>query len=186
MNFNIRGVNLKVTDPLKDYTEKKVSKLERYFDTPLTTDVNVNMHVHNNEQVIEVTIPMQGLLLRAEVAHEDMYAAIDLVTEKLERQIRKYKTKVNRKNRQFNNSLKGGQYAVSGANATYVKYDEEEEFEVVRKKRFNLKPMNVEEAILQMDMLGHDFFVFSNAETGETNVVYRRKDGKYGLIEQES
>jgi putative sigma-54 modulation protein len=186
MNFNIRGENLKVTPPLRDYTEKKISKLERYFDTPLSTDVHVNMHVHNNDQVIEVTIPMQGLLLRAEVAHADMYAGIDLVTEKLERQIRKFKTKVNRKSRQFNGNIKGGQLAVSGANATYVNYDEEEEFEVVRTKRFNLKPMNVEEAILQMDMLGHDFFVFSNAETGETNVVYRRKDGKYGLIEQES
>jgi putative sigma-54 modulation protein len=187
MNFNIRGENLKVTTSLREYTEKKISKLERYFNTPLATDVNVNMHVHNNEQVIEVTIPMQELLLRAEVAHEDMYAAIDLVAEKLERQIRKYKTKINRKSRQFHSSLKGGQLAVSGSNATYLKYDEEEEeFEVVRKKRFNLKPMNVEEAILQMDMLGHDFFVFSNAETGETNVVYRRKDGKYGLIEQES
>ncbi|MGV3489365.1 MAG: ribosome hibernation-promoting factor, HPF/YfiA family [Tuberibacillus sp.] len=187
MNFNIRGVNLKVTAPLREYAEKKISKLERYFDAKLTTDVYVNMHVHNNEQVIEVTIPMQGLLLRAEVGHSDMYAAIDLVTEKLERQIRKYKTKIHRKSRQFNGNLKGGQIAaVSGANATYVKYDEEDEFEVVRKKRFNLKPMNVEEAILQMDMLGHDFFVFSNAETGETNVVYRRKDGKYGLIEQES
>ena len=184
MNFNIRGENLKVTPPLKDYAEKKISKLERYFDTPLSTDVYVKMHVHNNNQVIEVTIPMQGLLLRAEVAHEDMYAGIDLVTEKLERQIRKFKTKVNRKSRQFNGNTKGGQFAVSGANATYVNYDVVEGFEVVRTKRFNLKPMNVEEAILQMDMLGHDFFVFYNAETGETNVVYRRKDGKYGLIEQ--
>ncbi|MFC4618565.1 ribosome hibernation-promoting factor, HPF/YfiA family [Camelliibacillus cellulosilyticus] len=186
MNFNIRGENLKVTTSLRDYTEKKISKLERYFDTPLASEVHVNMHVHNNDQVIEVTIPMQGLLLRAEEAHDDMYAAIDLVVEKLERQIRKYKTKINRKSRQFNGTAKMNQYAVEGSTATYTQLDDEEDFEIVRKKRFNLKPMDVEEAILQMDMLGHDFFVFSNAESGETNVVYRRKDGRYGLIEQES
>lgn len=185
MVVNIRGENLEVTTSLRNYAEKKLSKLEKYFDAPLD-DVRVNMHVHNNEQVVEVTIPMQGLLLRAEEGHEDMYAAIDLVIEKLERQIRKYKTKINRKSRQFNGDLKAGSYGIEGTNAIQPAVEDEPQFEVVRKKRFNLKPMTVEEAILQMDMLGHDFFVFSNAETGETNVVYRRKDGKYGLIEQEA
>lgn len=100
MNFNIRGENLEITTPLRDYTEKKVGKLERYFDKLPHSEVYVNMEVHNNEQTIEITNPMEGLLLRAEEAHTDMYAAIDLVAEKLERQIRKHKTKVNRKLRQ--------------------------------------------------------------------------------------
>lgn len=185
MNFNIRGENLEVTSALRDYTEKKVRKLERYFETPPTTDVHVNMHVHNNDQVIEITIPMSDLLLRAEEHHTDMYAAIDLVVEKLERQIRKYKTKVNRQThkggaRQLFNSVVSGSVAPN-----YEEEPEEDGFEIVRQKRFMLKPMDVEEAILQMDMLGHSFFVFSNAESGETNVVYRRKDGRYGLIEPE-
>ncbi|WEG13596.1 ribosome-associated translation inhibitor RaiA [Pullulanibacillus sp. KACC 23026] len=187
MNFNIRGENLKVTPALRNYTEKKISKLGRYFDTPLMTDVHVNMHVHNNNQVIEVTIPLQGLLLRAEESQMDMYAAIDSVIEKLERQIRKYKTKVNRKYRQ-RVSRGYAQIAVGANPVSYYEDDEvveESDFDVVRRKRFNFKPMDVDEAIMQMDMLGHDFFVFSNSVTGDTSVVYRRKDGKYGLIEKE-
>ena len=190
MNFSIRGENLTVTTSLRQYAERKISKLERYFDTKINSEVYVNLHVHNNEQVIEVTIPMQELLLRAEEAHADLYAAIDLVVEKLERQIRKYKTKMNRKQRQISSAkrMTQTQYAVQGNTATFMDVDEEEEtgFQIVRTKRFNLKPMDAQEAILQMDMLGHTFFVFTNADTGLTNVVYRRKDGKYGLIEQES
>ena len=188
MKFNIRGENLEVTPSLREYTEKKVRKLERYFDTPPSSEVHVNMAVHNNDQVIEITIPMEGLLLRAEESHADMYAAIDLVVEKLERQIRKHKTKVNRKFRQ--SGMKGTMFrseaAVVNGGVEYDYEDDEQELEVVRTKRFNLKPMDVEEAILQMDMLGHSFFVFSDAESGSTNVVYRRKDGRYGLIEPEA
>lgn len=188
MNFNIRGENLEVTPSLRDYTEKKVNKLERYFDSPVASDVHINMHVHNNEQVIEVTIPMQGLLLRAEESRDDLYTAIDMVVEKLERQVRKYKTKVHRKNRKSadKENLLGA--FGNGSTVTYTEVEDEEDVldvELVRKKRFNLKPMDTEEAILQMDMLGHSFFVYSNAETGDTNVVYRRRDGKYGLIEPE-
>lgn len=185
MNVNIRGENLEVTRALRAYTEKKVRKLERYFDTPPNSDVHVNMAVHDNEQSIEVTIPMAGLLLRAEEVHADMYAAIDLVSEKLERQIRKYKTRVNRKLRQsgLKNVMSKNQ-VVNGKPEPEFE-EEEDDFEVVRTKRFNLKPMDVEEAILQMDMLGHNFFVFSNADSGFTSVVYRRKDGRYGLIEPE-
>ncbi|GGE36317.1 ribosomal subunit interface protein [Pullulanibacillus camelliae] len=188
MNFNIRGENLTVTTSLREYIERKISKLERYFDSQIDSEVHVNLHVHNNEQVIEVTVPMQELLLRAEESHSDMYAAIDLVIEKLERQIRKYKTKVNRKNRQVSEVKRmAHSTTVQGNTVTYTDVDEEEsEFDIVRTKRFNLKPMDAEEAILQMDMLGHNFFVFSDSETGSTNVVYKRKDGKYGLIEQES
>ncbi|WP_088104264.1 ribosome hibernation-promoting factor, HPF/YfiA family [Halalkalibacter urbisdiaboli] len=183
MKYNIRGENIEVTPALREYVEKKVGKLERYFDTTPVADVNVRMQVLNEQHIIEITIPMPQLLLRGEEVHIDMYAAIDKVIEKLERQIRKHKTKVNRKFRQegslkymFKNELEP--------------IEEEEpisdELEVVRTKRFNLKPMDAEEAILQMDMLGHNFFVFSNSVSGGTNVVYRRKDGRYGLIEPEA
>lgn len=179
MKFTIRGENISVTDALREYIEKKISKLERYFDSPMNSEVHVNLKVYNDTQSIEVTIPMKSLLLRAEEQHADMYAAIDLVVEKLERQVRKYKTRVNRKARQ-NGSVKQ-----MFSTAIETKTEEEDDFQVVRTKRFNLKPMDVTEAILQMDMLGHNFFVFSDAETSNTNVVYRRKDGKYGLIEPE-
>lgn len=178
MNFNIRGENIEVTPALRNYVEKKIGKLDRYFDTVPSSPVNVNMQVINNQQIIEITIPMPQLLLRAEESNADMYAAIDLVVEKLERQIRKHKTKVNKKFRQ-DGSLK----YMFRSDVEDVTFEDEDELEVVRTKRFSLKPMDTEEAILQMDMLGHNFFVYSNADNGETNVVYRRKDGRYGLIE---
>lgn len=181
MNFTIRGENITVTEALRGYIEKKVSKLERYFDSPVHSEVHVNLRVYNDRHSIEVTIPMRDLLLRGEESNQDMYAAIDLVVEKLERQIRKYKTKINRKFRQ-DGSVKN--FFTNGVE-TQEEVENNDDLNVVRTKRFNLKPMDVDEAILQMDMLGHNFFVFSDAETSNTNVVYRRKDGKYGLIEPE-
>ncbi|MGM8215212.1 ribosome hibernation-promoting factor, HPF/YfiA family [Bacillaceae bacterium W0354] len=181
MKYIIRGENIEVTDAIRDYVEKKIGKLERYFDTTPTSDVHVNLSVYNDEQRIEVTIPMTDLLLRAEENHQDLYAAIDLVVDKLERQIRKYKTKINRKFRQ-----KGAAkyvFAEMEKEARNGQAQDDDQIEIVRRKRFDLKPMDSEEAVLQMDMLGHNFYVFENAETGETNVVYKRKDGKYGLIE---
>ncbi|MFD1849015.1 ribosome hibernation-promoting factor, HPF/YfiA family [Oceanobacillus bengalensis] len=181
MKYNIRGENIEVTAAIREYVEKKIGKLERYFDTPLTSEVHVNLSVYNDEQRIEVTIPMTDLLLRAEVQRTDLYAAIDLVVDKLERQIRKYKTKINRKVRQ--NGAPKHAFAKM-ERETFDNNDEEiDEIEIVRTKRFNLKPMDPEEAVLQMDMLGHAFFVFTNDKSGESNVVYRRNDGKYGLIE---
>lgn len=181
MNYNIRGENIDVTRSIREYVEKKIGKLNKYFDTPPTSDVHVNLSVYNDQQIIEVTIPMTNLLLRAEEQHNDLYAAIDLVVDKLERQIRKHKTKINRKLRQ-----KGIDKQLFAEEIFGNEKDEEQDsdkIEIVRTKRFNLKPMDAEEAILQMDMLGHSFFVFTNAETNDTNVVYKRKDGKYGLIE---
>ena len=178
MKFNIRGENIEVTPALKEYVEKKLSKLERYFDT--FPEIKVNLKVYSDKQRVEVTIPFTDLLLRAEETNSDMYAAIDLVVDKLERQIRKHKTKVNRKLRE-KGSMKTN-FILPEAVAVLDEV-EEDELERVRTKRFDLKPMDVEEAILQMDMLGHNFFVFTNADTNETNVVYGRKDGKYGLIE---
>ncbi|MFC0272197.1 ribosome hibernation-promoting factor, HPF/YfiA family [Metabacillus herbersteinensis] len=189
MRYNVRGENIEVTPALREFTEKKIGKLERYFEDSVEANVNVNLKYYNEQDSkIEVTIPMTELVLRAEEHNEDMYAAIDLVTNKLERQIRKHKTKVNRKFREqgspkfmfSNGSVAEGTAAVQTQPTVE---DEEDALELVRMKRFNLKPMDNEEAILQMNMLGHSFFVFTNSETNNTNVVYRRKDGKYGLIE---
>ncbi|PAD25317.1 ribosomal subunit interface protein [Niallia circulans] len=180
MNFNIRGENIEVTPAIREYVEKKISKLERYFSESPDAQVNVNLKTYNDKtSKVEVTIPMSQLLLRAEEDHMDMYAAIDLISDKLERQIRKHKTKVNRKHREKGNlnELFGSYESTSNVE------EEEQELEIVRQKRFNLKPMDSEEAILQMDLLGHNFFVYTDAETNNTNIVYKRKDGKYGLIE---
>ncbi|CAI6325675.1 ribosome hibernation promotion factor [Bacillus subtilis] len=186
MNYNIRGENIEVTPALKDHVERKIGKLERYFDHSVDADVNVNLKFYNDkESKVEVTIPMTDLALRSEVHNEDMYNAIDLATNKLERQIRKHKTKVNRKFREQGSPKYLLANGLSSDTDIAVQDDieEEESLDIVRQKRFNLKPMDSEEAILQMNMLGHNFFVFTNAETNLTNVVYRRNDGKYGLIE---
>ncbi|SFD96777.1 SSU ribosomal protein S30P /sigma 54 modulation protein [Lentibacillus persicus] len=187
MKYNIRGENIEVTGAIRDYVEKKIGKLARYFDTEPSSDVNVNLSVYNDEQRIEVTIPMPNLLLRAEVQHLDLYAAIDLAADKLERQIRKYKTKVNRKFRQEGSPKHiFAELEKEAAEENAQAVAEADEVEIVRKKQFDLKPMDSEEAVLQMDMLGHAFYVFTNAISGDTNVVYRRKDGRYGLIEPTS
>ncbi|UFJ40029.1 ribosome-associated translation inhibitor RaiA [Brevibacillus humidisoli] len=182
MKMQVRGENIQVTAALRDYVEKKLGRLERYFDNGQVKDVNVTLRVLRGDGIIEVTIPMTGVIIRAEETHEDMYAAIDLVIEKLERQIRKYKTKINRKLRHDSTA----KIALRQAESVAVLTDDEEdddELNIVRTKRFDLKPMDAEEAVLQMDMLGHSFFVFQNSVTNEVNVVYRRNDGRYGLIE---
>jgi putative sigma-54 modulation protein len=180
MNYNIRGENIEVTPAIRDYVEKKIAKLERYFTETPTANVNVNLKTYTDKKAkVEVTIPMPNLVLRAEEVHADMYAGIDLITDKLERQIRKHKTKVNRKMRE-KGSL-NSMFAVVNDEAVTV--EDDNELELVRQKSFDLKPMDSEEAILQMNMLGHSFYVFTNADTSRTNVVYKRKDGRYGLIE---
>jgi len=182
MNFQIRGENIQVTAALQDYVEKKIGRLDRYFESPLSTDVQVTLRFLRGDSTIEVTIPLTGVIIRAEETHDDMYAAIDLVVEKLERQMRKHKTKLIRKFRVDNSR---GLVRVAEPVTFADEYEEDVEIDIVRTKRFNLKPMDAEEAILQMDMLGHNFFVFQNAETNDVNVVYRRHDGRYGLIEPE-
>ena len=180
MKYNVRGENIEVTPAIREYVEKKIAKLERYFTETPNANVHVNLKTYNDKRSkVEVTIPMTNLVLRAEEDHDDMYAAIDLITDKLERQIRKHKTKVNRKFREKGsvNDL----FVVSEAAGAPV--EDDNDLEVVRQKSFDLKPMDSEEAILQMNMLGHSFYVFTNAETNQTNVVYKRKDGRYGLIE---
>ncbi|MBB6445129.1 ribosome hibernation-promoting factor, HPF/YfiA family [Bacillus benzoevorans] len=180
MNYNIRGENIEVTPAIRDYVEKKIAKLERYFTETPAANVNVNLKTYTDKKAkVEVTIPMQNLVLRAEEVHDDMYAGIDLITDKLERQIRKHKTKVNRKMRE-----KGSLNTLfATVNDEPAAVEDDNELELVRQKSFDLKPMDSEEAILQMNMLGHSFYVFTNADTNRTNVVYKRKDGRYGLIE---
>lgn len=177
LKFNIRGENVEVTESIRDYVIKRISKLEKFFEDNVEANAHVNLKVYPNKTFkVEVTIPLPYLTLRAEENSSDMYGSIDLVTDKLERQIRKYKTKVNRKSRE-----KGYK------NMDFVPDVEDEpvsdDLKIVRTKQISLKPMDPEEAVLQMDMLGHDFFVFEDAETNGTSVVYRRKDGRYGLIE---
>ncbi|KGR76462.1 ribosome hibernation-promoting factor, HPF/YfiA family [Ureibacillus sinduriensis] len=181
INFNIRGENIEVTPAIREYVENKIEKIERYFSEGVDANANVNLKVYNGKQTkVEVTIPLKNITLRAEERHDDMYAAIDLIVDKLERQIRKHKTKVNRKFRE-STGIYFAQEALNGSAATTAA--EDEEFTVVRTKQFDLKPMDQEEAILQMNLLGHDFFVYTDSESDATNIVYKRRDGKYGLIE---
>ena len=180
MKYNIRGQHILVTDAMRDYVEKKLNRLDKYFEAPIPSETNVTMSVTKGKHAVEVTIPLPGgALLRAEEKKDDMYASIDLVVDKLERQIRKHKTKLNRKVR-----MESGIRTLFKDDGTAVRVlEEEDDLEVVRTKRFKMKPMDVEEAILQMNMVGHSFFVFANSATKEVNVVYKRGDGKYGLIE---
>lgn len=173
--YNVRGENIEVTPAIREYAEKKVGKLERYFtDVPdATAHVNLKVYAEKSAKV-EVTIPLPYIVLRAEETSPDLYASIDLVVDKLERQIRKFKTKINRKTR-----------GTAQEAPAPVAADEEEvnELDIVRTKRLSLKPMDSEEAVLQMNMLGHNFFIFEDAETNGTSIVYKRRDGRYGLIE---
>lgn len=184
-NFNVRGENIEVTPALRTYVENKVSKIEKYFDEVPEANVHVNLKVYSDRHgKAEVTIPLPNLVLRAEETSPDLYGSIDLVSDKLERQMRKYLTKVNRKFRRTNN-----QEDFQPVNPELLEGDKEDDTDsnlsIVRTKRFDLKPMNAEEAVLQMEMLGHDFFVFLDGETDSTNIVYKRDDGDYGLIETE-
>ncbi len=157
---------------------KRISKLQKFFEDSVEATAHVNLKVYPNRTYkVEVTIPLPYLTLRAEETSNDMYGSVDLVTDKLERQIRKYKTKVNRKSRE--KGLKNLEFVPSDDDSA------SDELKIVRTKQVSLKPMDPEEAVLQMDMLGHDFFVFQDAETNGTSIVYRRRDGRYGLIEAE-
>ncbi len=182
LTFNIRGENIEVTPAIREYVESKISKLERYFNNDMDATANVNLKIYNDKRTkVEVTIPMKRLTLRAEERNDDLYAGVDAIVDKLERQIRKHKTKVNRKFRDREGV--GLYFATAPETGAPAVEEAEDELQIVRTKQFSLKPMDDEEAILQMNLLGHDFYIFTDAETDETNIVYRRKDGKYGLIE---
>jgi putative sigma-54 modulation protein len=179
MKFIISGKNIEVTEALKEKVTRKIGKLEKFFNP--NTEVHATLSVQKKRQIIEVTIASNGIVLRAEESNEDMYASIDKVVDILERQIRRNKTRLEKKLRE--GAFRQENVQVD-ANAD-DNVDEEHEFKVVRSKKFAIKPMTLEEAILQMNLLGHAFYMFSNAETKEVNVVYKRKNGDYGLIEPE-
>lgn len=174
MKFVIVGRNIEVTSGLKAAVEEKIGKLEKYF-TP-DTEIHVTLSVEKDRQKIEVTIPVKGSIIRSEQVSNDMYVSIDLVEEIIERQLKKYKTK-----------LVDRQQAASSFSKMFVENDymDDEEIKIVRTKKFDIKPMYPEDACIQMELLGHSFYVFHNAETGQVNVVYKRKGDTYGLIEPE-
>ena len=174
MNIIISGKNIDVTEGLREAVNEKLGKLERYFND--STEVHVTLSVEKERQKIEVTIPMKGNIVRAEQVSSDMYCSIDLVEEIIERQLRKYKNKLVEKKQHA---------AVFNPEYLDNSYEEEEEIKIIRNKRFEVKPMDAEEACVQMELLGHNFFVFRNAETDEINVVYKRKGNTYGIIEPE-
>ena len=168
---------MEVTPALKDYVEKRVGKVTKYFDQ--VGEITVLLTVSKGRHIVEVTVPVEGgVLLRGEEATMDMYTSIDLVVEKLERQIHKHKTKLQRR---FRGGFKADMVA-EGAGPS-ARADTAEDYSIVKTKRFAVKPMDVQEAIMQMNMVNHDFFVFRDSETEEVSVVYRRTDGNYGLIQ---
>ncbi len=175
MKFNIRGQKIDVTPAIRDYAEKKIGKLEKYFSKSDELTASILLKVRGKEQIAEVTIPIKKIVLRAEETNKDLYAAIDLVSEKLERQIRKNKTRIAQRK--------------SKANDIEINVDfdnseiEEAKDKVVKRKQMDTKPMNEEEAILQMNMLGHEFFIYKDDESGNTCILYKRKDGDLGIIE---
>lgn len=174
MHYTITGRNIEVTEGLRTAIQEKIGKLERYFTD--NTEIHVTLSVEKDRQKIEVTIPMKGNIVRAEQVSTDMYVSIDLVEEIIERQLRKYKNKIIDRKQSAEHFSKA-----------FVEDEttEDETIEIIRSKRFAIKPMDAEEACVQMELLGHNFYVFRNAETDEVNVVYKRKEHTYGLIEPE-
>ena len=170
MNINIRGDKIEITDSIKQYVKEKLARLNKYFDDASKIDAHVLVRVRNNEQIIEVTIPTGKYTLRAEEKDADLYAAIDSVIDVLERQIRKNKTKLSKHT------------VVEFAYASIDDSEEEVESAIVKRKNIDSKPMSEEEAILQMELLGHDFFVFKNVDEECISVLYKRKDGNFGII----
>ena len=174
MRIKITGRNIELTEGLKAAVEDKLNKLEKYF-TP-DTEVNVTLSVEKERQKVEVTIPMKGSYIRSEQVSSDMYVSIDLVEEVIERQLKKYKNKIVDKH--HNEAAFAKEYVEN-------EYEPTDEVKIIRTKRFGIKPMDPEEACVQMELLGHNFYVFFNSETEEVNVVYKRKGNTYGLIEPE-
>ena len=172
MKFIISGKNIPVSDGLRTAVEDKLGKLERYFTAD--TEVIVTLSMEKERQKIEVTIPVKGGIIRSEQTSNDMYVSIDLVEEVIERQLRKYKNKI------VDRHQAGGSFQQAFLDKDY---EESEEIRIIRSKKFDIKPMYPEDACVEMELLGHSFFVFLNAETDQINVVYKRKGNTYGLIE---
>ena len=175
MQLSVKGRNLEVTDAIRAYAEEKVQRMTRYLEHIVSGTVYLSVEKH--QQIAEVTLRVRDLTIRAEESTDDLYSSIDLVAEKLERQILRYKERI-----AAHVSRSGGREEREVAPAPPAV----EDLQVVKTKRFAVKPAEVDEAVLQMDLLGHNFYVFRNARTDEVIVVYRRRDGHYGLIEPEA
>lgn len=174
MKITLRGKNIEITEAIEEKVSEKLSKLDKYFIVSENVEAKVLVRTYPYGQKIEVTIPTEYVLLRAEVVDQDLYNAIDLVIDKLEGQIRKYKTRLNRKS-------KDNKLAFNLASIEPL--EDEEEDVLVKTKTITPKPMDMEEAIMQMELIGHSFFVYRDAESDSISIVYRRNDGDYGLIE---
>ena len=174
MKFNIHGKKLEVTDAIKNYIQEKIGRLDKYFEDPSNNIATVVIKLRGkDEQVVEVTINANTFVLRGEESHKDLYAAIDIVSDKIERQIRKNKTRIKKSNRD----------SIKTFNLTFEDAEVVEDNNIVKRKTIENKPMSEEEAILQMELLGHPFFVFKNVDTKEVNILYKRNDGNYGILE---
>lgn len=177
MNITLRGDKIKITDAMQEYANEKLERLNKYFDDSDNMRANLVVKVQNYKQKVEVTIPLKSFILRAEEVQDDFYVAVDTVVDKLERQIRKNKTKLQSK------KLKETREFVFDYIEDYK--DDEEEEVIVKRKKIEVKPMSEEEAILQMELLGHQFYLFKDAESLKPVLVYKRNDGQYGVIETE-
>ena len=175
MKFNIHGRKIEVTEAIKSYIEEKIGRLDKYFEDPDNITATVLIKLRGNDQVVEVTINANSYLLRGEEDNKDLYASIDKVSDKIERQIRKNKTRM---------SKKVGKESLKDFSFDFEELDDNtSENNIVKRKTIESKPMSEDEAILQMELLGHEFFVFKNSNTNEVNVLYKRKDSNYGILE---
>ena len=177
MEINIHGDKIKITDAMKDYIEEKLERLDKYLENSENVRANVIAKVNGHQQTMEITIPLKSFILRSEETQDDFYAAVDKTIDKLERQIRKNKTKL----------MSGPAKPSYDFNFEMIEVTKEdkEENKIVKRKSIEVKPMDEEEAILQMELLGHQFYMYKDAETNKPAVVYKRKDGNYGVIESE-
>ena len=178
MELKIRGDKIKITKSMKDYIEDKLSKLDKYLEKSNDVSANVMVKVRGHEQKVEITIPLKSFILRSEETQEDFYAAVDKTIDKLERQIRKNKTRIMAKHEKAS-------FDFNFESIDIDKKEEKDQKKVVKRKAIEIKPMSEEEAILQMELLGHEFFMYKDSETMEVAVVYKRKDGNYGVLESE-
>ena len=172
MKYVIRGEKVEITEAIKNYIMEKIGKLDKYFQTPDEIKANVLVRIRGKEQIVEVTIPIKKIVLRCEERDEDLYKEIDLASDKLERQLRKNKTKMMKQKKDITKEMRFEELEPI-----------ETKEEIVKRKKVEMKPMNEEEAMMQMDLVDHDFFVYKDIDTKSVNVIYKRKDGTFGIIE---
>ena len=178
MELKIRGEKIKITSAMKEYIEEKLGKLDKYLENSETVCAHIIVKVRNHEQKVEITIPLKSFILRSEETQEDFYAAVDKTIDKLERQVRKNKTRLMSKHEKAN-------FDFNFDSIIPDKKEDKTQKKIVKRKAIEIKPMSEEEAILQMELIGHEFFMYKDRNTMETAVVYKRKDGNYGILESE-